>query len=276
MLTEMLGKGGRICQEACDGKLRCPLIVRPTSEDAVTGNLFLVLKSISPRWWLPDWLNLGLRTKRFRQQVFRNLRIELWHNRPKYPRELLPWDEGSTQVDAVIRWDNPATTIYIEMKYGSELSMKTAQSGGEYPADQLIRNVRVGLLECGYFQRTKLWEEHRRDFAVLVVSPQDQQPLVERYRDIEILRRSIPHAELLTILPRAPFVGNLTYLAIVDILQHRRKLMTTCERKLVDQLSDYLKFKTETVPKRDSQRPWQFESENSRASKVESRELIEV
>ena len=40
MLTELRGKGGRICQPALDGALRCPLIARPTSEDVVTGNLF--------------------------------------------------------------------------------------------------------------------------------------------------------------------------------------------------------------------------------------------
>lgn len=251
MLTELLGKGGRICQEAIEGRLRCPLIVRPTSEDVVTGDLFLVLRTINPRWWLPDWLNAGLRTTRFRQQVFRNLQIDLWHNRPKYPRELLPWDEGSTQVDAVIRWDNPATTIYVEMKYGSALSVKTAQSGSEFPADQLIRNVRVGLLECGYFKQVKLWNESLREFAVLVVSPCEHQPLVETYRNVDTLRRSIPHQELLTTLPRRPFVGSLTYLNIVDLLNQRRKWMTRVEQRLVDQLCDYLNFKNSTVPNRE-------------------------
>jgi hypothetical protein len=252
MLTEMLGKGGRVCQEAQEGRLRCPLIVRPTSEDAVTGNLFLVLKTVNPRWWLPDWLNLGLRTDRFRQQVFRNLRIDLWHNRPKYPRELLPWEEGSTQIDVVIRWENPKTTIYVEMKYGSDLSAKTAQSGTDFPADQLIRNVRVGLLECGYFEQMKLWTESQRDFAVLVVSPHEEQPLVEKYRNVDVLRRSVPHEELLSSLPPAPFVGNLTYEMIVELLERRRRWMSVTERKLVDQLCEYLRFKVSTVPKRSS------------------------
>src|SRR5205085_617948 len=105
-------------------------------------------------------------------------------------QELLPWEEGSTQIDAVIRWENPPTTVYVEMKYGSELSMKTAQSGSEYPADQLIRNVRVGLLECGYFRQQTLWHDRKRQFAVLVVSPHKHQPLVETYRNVETVRRS--------------------------------------------------------------------------------------
>jgi hypothetical protein len=66
---------------------------------------------------------------------------------------LLPWDEGSTQIDLTIQWENPPTTVYVEMKYGSDVSTKTAGDNGQhgYPSDQLIRNVRVGLMECGWF-----------------------------------------------------------------------------------------------------------------------------
>ncbi len=118
MLTELLRKGGCLCQPAREGTLRCPLIVRPTSEDVVTGNLFGVLKVINPRWWLPDFLNEGLGVTCFHRQVFRDLKIDLWQNKPCYPREFLPWEEGSTQVDCTLTWENPPTTVYIEMKYG--------------------------------------------------------------------------------------------------------------------------------------------------------------
>ena len=60
MLTELHGKAGRICQSALDGQLRCPLIVRPTSEDVVTGHLCQVLRALNSRWWLPDLLNLAV------------------------------------------------------------------------------------------------------------------------------------------------------------------------------------------------------------------------
>ena len=154
MLTELLGKGGNVCQPAREGQLRCPLIVRPTSEDVVTGHLFQALRVINPRWWLTDLLNRALGTNRFRSQVFRRLSIELWKNRPAYPKELLPWDEGSTQVDATIRWENPPTTVLVEMKYLAELSPRTNGDDGRfgYPSDQLIRNIRVGLWEAGWFR----------------------------------------------------------------------------------------------------------------------------
>lgn len=51
MLTEILGKGGCVCQPAKEGKLRCPLIVRPTSEDVITGHLFQSLRVLNPFWW---------------------------------------------------------------------------------------------------------------------------------------------------------------------------------------------------------------------------------
>jgi hypothetical protein len=52
VLTEMLGKGGNICPQAKSGEIRCPLIVRPNSEDVITGHLFQALRCINPRWWL--------------------------------------------------------------------------------------------------------------------------------------------------------------------------------------------------------------------------------
>jgi hypothetical protein len=84
----------------------------------------------------------------------------------------LRWDEGKTEVDAVITWENPPTTVFIEMKYGSPLSATTANNNGsQYPADQLIRNARIGLCECGWFAEPKLFDLPTRDFVLLLVSP---------------------------------------------------------------------------------------------------------
>ena len=186
MLTELLGKGGNLCSHAKTGEIRCPLIVRPTSEDVITGHIFQSLGYLNPRWWLPDLLNTALGADRFRRQVFRDLKIRLWQNQPCYPRELLPWDEGSTQVDAMITWENPATTVFVEAKYGSGLSANVSGDDGSsgYPSDQLIRNIRVGLHHAGYLQTgAQLFDQRPRDFVVLVLAPTKGHPLVERYRD---------------------------------------------------------------------------------------------
>jgi len=252
MLTELGKKGGCLCQPARDGKLRCPLIVRPTSEDVVTGNIFQTLKVLDPQRWLPDFLNRALGVDHYRPQIFRDFRINLWVNKPIYPRELLPWDEGSTQVDVVITWENPPTTVYVEMKYGSELSSVTSRNQGQhgFPADQLSRNARVGLLECGYFQRPQLFESGKRDFVLLLVSPSRGNPLVAQYRDPIRLRTTIPHSNLIPVLPKLPFIGELSYLDIVQLLRCRHRSMGRAERILVDQLTEYLEFKVATLSRR--------------------------
>jgi hypothetical protein len=249
VLTELHGKGGRICQSALEGQLRCPLIVRPTSEDVVTGHLCQVLRTLNSRWWLPDLLNLALGSHRFHRQFHRNLKIEPWRNRPKYPRELLPWDEGSTQVDMTFRWDNPPTTVYVEMKYGSDLSMKTAGDDGQhgFPSDQLIRNVRVGLMECGWFGRGQMFQIEPRDLVVILCCPTKGHRLVERYCDPERLKAAIPHSDRLTGLPQLPFIGELSYQNIVTVLRRQRCRFTRPERYLIDSLGDYLTHKTRTV-----------------------------
>ncbi|MCA9026797.1 MAG: hypothetical protein KDA86_16440 [Planctomycetaceae bacterium] len=245
MLTELGGKGGCLCDPAKKGELRCPLIVRPTSEDVVTGNLFGSLQAINPRWWLPDLLNRALGEERFRRQVFRNLRIELWEKQRRYPRQHLEWNEGRTEVDVVITWANPPTTVFIEMKYGSTLSNATTHNNGStgYPSDQLIRNARVGLRENGWFQEDVLFHRERRDFVLILLTPTTGNPLVPQYRDPDRLRAAIPDGERLDELPRLPFIGELGYRDVIHLLKWQQRWFTRPERTLVENLNRYLEFK---------------------------------
>lgn len=251
MLAEMNGKGGNLCSHARSGEIRCPLIVRPTSEDVITGEIFQALGYLNPRWWLPDLLNAALGTPRFRRQVHRRFRIDLWQNQPCYPRELLPWDEGSTQVDVVITWENPPTTVFIEAKYGSGLSANVAGDDGRsgYPSDQLARNIRVGLHRAGWFQPDcELFVMPPRDLVILVLAPVKGHPLVERYRDPESLRTAIPHSDRLAGLPRCPFVGELGYGDIIGMLRQQSRWFTRSERRVAEHLSEYLELKLSGRP----------------------------
>lgn len=253
MLTELHGKGGRLCEQARTGGLRCPLMVRPTSEDVVTGQMFQALGCINSRWWLPDLLNAALGSPRFRRQVHRRLRIGLWKNQPSYPRQLLPWDEGSTQVDVVITWENPPTTVFIEAKYGSQVSETSANADDDlgFPSDQLVRNIRVGLLACGYLDGGgSLFDGLRRDFVQVLLQPRDGHPLVERYRDAGRLVASIPHSDRLVGLPRPPFVGHLSYSDVVGVLADNVRFMNRAERQVAEDLSAYLDFKRALLPSR--------------------------
>jgi hypothetical protein len=245
VLTELNGKGGCLCEPARKGELRCPLIVRPTSEDVVTGQLFGTLRVLNPRWWLPDFLNQALGTERFRRQVFRDLRIELWQKQRTYPRQHLNWDEGQTEVDVVITWENPATTVFIEMKYGSNLSARTTHNLGTdgFPSDQLIRNARVGLRENGWFDEDLLFDAPKRDFILILLTPIRGNPLVSEYQNQDRLRSAIPHGERLTELPKSPFIGAVGYRDVIDLLTQQRRWFSPPERKLIDGLNEYLTFK---------------------------------
>ena len=245
MLTELHGKGGRVCQPAREGKLHCPLIVRPTSEDVITGHLCLALRALNPRWWLPDLLNTALGAVRFRRQVFRRLKIEPWRNCRRYPRELLPWDEGSTQVDITITWENPPTTVFVETKYKAEPSPKTAGDTGEsgYPSDQIIRNIRVGLWECGWFGRRPLFNVEPRDFVLILLAPNRGNRLIEKYLDPEVVQDAIPQNTKLRGLPEVPFVGELSYGDVIRVLRRNCQHLTRPERKIAEPLTHYLSLK---------------------------------
>jgi hypothetical protein len=252
VLLELYRKGGALCQPARTGQLHCPLIVRPTSEDNVTAHLVSVLQTLNPRHWVSDLLNRGLGAERFRRQVYRSFRIRPWVTRPPFPRSLLPWDEGGTQVDVHASWENPPTTVYFECKYGSSLSTRTSNNDGRtgFPADQLVRNIRVGLLETGYYRTDTLFESPPRDFVVLVLAPEPGNPFVGDYRALTRLQAAIPHSDRISLWPRLPFVGEIGYADVRHVLRCRYRFYTRAERQLIDALLEYLAFKHGTRPNR--------------------------
>ena len=219
MLVELNGKAGKVCEYARQGVLRCPLIIRRTSEDQVTGEIFQTLRAINPRYWLSQLLNEAVGAHRFRQQVFRRLKIRLWERQPLFPRHLLPWNEGCSEIDAIVEFENPPTTIFIEMKYGAELSRTTV--GGrkqtDFPSDQLIRNIRVGLWRSGWIRERCLFSTEKRDFVVLLISPDGGSELVRAYRDPGHVRASLPCQKHLVGLHHTEFVGEASYRQLVQI-----------------------------------------------------------
>lgn len=247
MQLELGGKQGKLCQPAAEGKTRCPLVLRSNAEDPVTANVMGVLKALQPGWVIPDLLNAALGSDRFDRRLLPNFRIDLWQNRPMFPVELLGWREGSSQIEVTVRWEGRfPTTAFFEFKYESPLSPKTANGDptGTYPSDQLVRNIRVGLLECGWYKQARLFESRPRDFVQILVAPSRGNPLVGKYRNSAKLLASIPHADKLRGLPRTPFVGELSFTDIADVLKRQRRHLTAPERRLVDQLVAYLALKS--------------------------------
>lgn len=249
MLAELHGKGGRLCGPAREGRLRCPLLVRPTSEDVITGHVVHALRLINPRHWAPDLLGTALGMP-VRRPVYRGLLIDPWVTLPRYPAHLLPWAEGSTQVDIQITWQNPPTTVFVECKYGSDLSPSVAADDGRsgFPTDQLVRNVRMGLWATGHLNDRRLFPSPPRRFFAILFTPAAGHPLVARYRDPATLRASVPHAGRFT-WPAHPVVGQLDYAQLKAILSVRLRLMTRAERQAAEALIEYLSFKSASRPR---------------------------
>jgi hypothetical protein len=250
MLVELNGKAGQLCEPARLGRLHCPLIVRSTSEDVITDHVFRTLKNLNPRWWVPDLLNEALGAPRFRRQVFRRFRVELWQKQRTFPAEWLPWEEGQTEVDAVLTWENPPTTVFVEMKYGSPVAPKTTHNNGQagFAADQLIRNLRVGLWECGWFREQKLLNFLPRDFVLILISPAAGHSLISQYRDVERLSALMPSAGRLEAFPRSPFLGAIAFQKLRQVLSEQNRFWSRTERGLVEELNRYLHLKQTRLP----------------------------
>lgn len=250
--AEIKGKGGHFCGPAQSGTVRCPLILRPTSEDLITATAFTLLRYLPPGRWLPEILNVALKTHEFSYKSYKDLKYGLWENKPAFPRDLLPWREGSTQVDFQLSFENPPTTLFVESKFGSPLSPRVTNDDGSsgYPSDQLIRNVRVGLYECGYYDHglDLFAPPPKRQFYCILFAPRRGNPLVRRYRNMDRLRAGIPHADRIKAWPQPPFIGELSYRDLGTIIRGFYKQLSPCEQVVARDLITYLDFKRASVP----------------------------
>ena len=110
-------------------------------------------------------------------------------------------------------------------------------------SDQRIRNARVGLRENGWFTEDILFDLPPRDFVLILLTPTSGNPLLQEYRHPDRLRSAIPHAERLKDLPRSPFIGELSYRSVIDILTEQQRWFSLPERRLIEELNEYLRFK---------------------------------
>ena len=72
--------------------------------------------------------------------------------------------------------------------------------------------------------------------------------LVRRYRHLPALRKAIPKSDRLVGLPAWPFVGEIGYGQIREVLRRRERFQNRAERALVEDLQRYLVFKKGKVP----------------------------
>jgi hypothetical protein len=101
----------------------------------------------------------------------------------------------------------------------------------------------VGLLECGWFAQDDLIAAPPRDFVCILLSPAKGNELVRYYRNPKNVTAAIPHSDKLVGLPKAPFVGELTYGDLIRVLRRQRPRLTRPEKQVVDQTIEYLEYK---------------------------------
>jgi hypothetical protein len=129
------------------------------------------------------------------------------------------------------------------MKYGSPLSRNTADSKKQlkYPADQLIRNIRIGLWKCDWYSEQRLFDAPPRDFYTILFSPKSGNELVERYKSN--IRKAIPNSDRLVGLPSEPFVGEVSFQQLRNFLRANAENMSWSERSNAKLLDEYLDLK---------------------------------
>ena len=242
--VELNGKGGKVCEKARCGEIRCGLIVRPTSEDVLVGNVFGMLKHIRPHLWLNPLLNLALhddpRGGPFRQVWFKDFRVRFWERQARFPPELLGFREGHTEPDVVITWKNPPTTVWIEAKYLSGFATGTTNSEDN---DQVIRSLRTLLVATGHIRPARLFDTPLRRPVWLAMTMEGDEALVEVYRNPSIVRSRLAEITEHPVLPERPFLGWVPWPRAAGILGDSSMGAMPAEKSVLDRVAAYLSYK---------------------------------
>jgi len=236
--VELHKKAGKVCPQAANGEIRCPLIVRQTSEDVVTGTVFGILRHIRPHLWLGPLLNEAFQTTTFQQVWYKELSLRFWERQSRFPPELLDFREGKSEIDLIIEWENKPTTIWVEAKLLSELATGTTHSCDN---DQVARGVRTLLAATGHIQPNRLFHQTKRRplwLALLAEKPHD---LVERYRQGMAIGGIC--TEPAPAPPPAEMIGTITWSDIREVVTTHRRLMNPTEYDMSKRLTQYLDLK---------------------------------
>ena len=249
MEVELNGKGGQVCKHAKAGAIQCPLIVRPTSEDVVTGNVVGALQHVRPHLWLNAMLNIAIdgddRSGRFSQVWFRDFKVKLWCRQPQFPPEMLSFPEGRSEPDVIIEWENPPTSVWIEAKWLSPMATRT---NGSARNDQVVRGVRTLMVDTGHIRPSRLFHAPRRRavWIALVVSPED-----------DVLQNYDGSRQIMSVVSdqiggtgdavTPPDYGVLTWRDLAEVARSPRRWAVVAERSMLRQVASYLDHKLDMI-----------------------------
>lgn len=225
-------KLGRVCDRSYRNGDNCPLVLRESSEDLLTANVFGVLRHLRPSLWLMPMLRTAFPQHQFGNAP-KNLRVALW-KKLSPPTDRLE-SEGSTEVDVHISFAD--TVVLVESKYRSALSATTAY---DPERDQVIR-----LLDVAYANVVDAQFFPRSPFVLVLGAWSNEPRLVTEYRTPSAVRRALPALQqrpdgggIAQFL--AARVGYQSWAQLSKILVERIDLASPVEAAFATELARFL------------------------------------
>jgi hypothetical protein len=229
--------GKKVCPPNYVRKSNCPLIVRTTSEDLLTANVFGILKNLDPKVWLRRFLGEAIKGKDFSRHTFEGLSFEFWKR--YHPPANRKYREGISEVDVTISYKDGI--IFIEAKYLAPVSLRTSNDPRR---DQVIR-----YLDLAAYHFLNHPDSVKEFYFVLIVDTEKPPWILTRYRYNQTLIKGLtnpgffkPPVEAGRLLSKG--IGWLSWNQLRRILEFiRGEFRTEAERRFVDDLIVYLDHK---------------------------------
>jgi hypothetical protein len=229
--------GKKVCPPNYVRKSNCPLIVRTTSEDLLTANVFGILKNLDPTIWLRRFLGEAIKGRDFSKHSFENLSFEFWKRyRPPVGRK---YREGISEVDVTISYKDGI--IFIEAKYLAPVSLRTTN---DVRRDQVIR-----YLDLAAYHYLNHPDSVKEFYFVLIIDSEKPPWILTRYRYNQNLVKGLTNPGLFKssvdvgrLLSKG--IGWLSWKQLRKILEvTRSQFRTQAEKKFVNDLIVYLDYK---------------------------------
>ncbi len=229
--------GKKVCPPNYVRKSNCPLIVRTTSEDLLTANVFGILKNLDPTIWLRKFLGEAIKGKDFSRHTFENLSFAFWKRyRPPLNRK---YREGISEVDVTISYKHGI--IFIEAKYLAPVNLRTTSDPRR---DQIIR-----YLDLAAYHYLNHPDGVKEFYFVLIIDTEKPPWILTRYRYNYNLIKGLtspglfkPPMDTSHLLSKG--IGWLSWSQLKEILEiTREQFRNQVERRFVEDLILYLDYK---------------------------------
>jgi hypothetical protein len=236
---ELEGDGkklGKICEPSYRNGPGCPLILRESSEDLLTANVFGLLRRLRPVLWLEPMLRAAFPGHHVPRLVLKDVTVALWKKLP--PPVGRAGREGLTEVDVYVAFRE--SVLLIESKFTSGLTPGTTH---DPLRDQLIRLIDVAfdhLVTGDFFPRSP--------FVMVTGLRMDEPRLVGQYRSADAVLRSIPGLDrrrdgvaIARLLARQ--VGYVSWLRLAKLLMVASQHASSLEAALLVDVAGYVRHK---------------------------------